>query len=111
MRWSTRVCDACRVRKAHGFGYRDKKACSMLCLDTLAKGRGMVDPDDDEQAALDFASQMAGEYVESLGKTDLATFTSQEWATLVECAVTGYQDKLAEMLNGAAGNGRDDAER
>ena len=35
-----------------------------------------------------------GEYVESLGKTDLATFTGEEWATLIEVAVTAFQDHL-----------------
>ena len=84
----------------------------MRCLDTLTKGKVMIDPDDDEQAALEFASQMAGEYVESLGVTDLAAFTGEQWAALIECAVTGYQDKLAEVLSsGAVGNGRGDAER
>ena len=59
----------------------------------------MVDPDDHEEAALEFASQMGGEYIESLDKTDLAAFTAKEWATLVECIVTGYQDKLGELTN------------
>lgn len=71
----------------------------------------MIDPDEDEQGALEFASQMAGEFVESLGKTDLATFTADEWATLVECAVTGYQDKLQELIANAPRDRRDNSER
>ena len=71
----------------------------MACLDNLAKGKKMIDPDEHEQAALEFASQMGGEFVESLGKTDLAAFSAEDWATLVECIVTGYQDKLMEATS------------
>jgi len=55
----------------------------------------MIDKDDDERAALQEAGQEAGAFVESLGRTDLAAWASQEWATLVEVIVTAYQDALA----------------
>lgn len=59
----------------------------------------MVDPDEHEQAALEFASQMGGEYLESVGVTDLAQITAEQWLTLVECIVTGYQDNLMEATS------------
>ena len=54
----------------------------------------MIDPKKHEVQALAAASRGAGEYVESLAKTDLATFTGDEWATLIEVAVTAFQDTL-----------------
>ena len=54
----------------------------------------MIDPKKHEVQALAAASRRAGEYIESLAKTDLATFTGEEWATLIEVAVTAFQDHL-----------------
>ena len=56
----------------------------------------MIDPNTHELNALSAAGGEGGAYVESLGKTDLALFTAQEWATLVEVIVTAFQDHLRE---------------
>ena len=40
---------------------------------------------------------MAGEYLDSLGKTDLAPLSVEEWHTLIEVIVTGYCDHLREL--------------
>ena len=47
----------------------------------------MIDPKKHEVQALAAASRGAGEYIESIAKTDLATFTG-------EVAVTAFQDHL-----------------
>ena len=54
----------------------------------------MIDPNTHELNALVAASAEGGAYVESLAKTDLALFTAQEWATLIEVIVTAYLDSL-----------------
>lgn len=54
----------------------------------------MIDPNPHELNALAAAGAEGGAYVESLGKTDLARFTAQEWDTLVEVIVTAFQDHL-----------------
>lgn len=54
----------------------------------------MIDPNQHETNALAAACQTGGEYVESLAKTDLATFTSVEWSTLIDVVVTAFQDSL-----------------
>ncbi len=54
----------------------------------------MIDPNKHETQALATACQSGGEYVESLAKTDLASFTSGEWETLVDVVVTAFQDAL-----------------
>lgn len=57
----------------------------------------MIDPSPNEKAALANAAQMGGEYLDSLGRTDLATLTVDEWATFIDCVVTGYCDFLREL--------------
>lgn len=59
----------------------------------------MVDPDEHETAAIAAASPMAGEYLESIGKTDLAVLTESEWLTLLQVIITAYQDELARRLD------------
>jgi hypothetical protein len=66
----------------------------MLCQNITARLKAMIDPNKHESQALSVACQSGGEYVESLGKTDLAAFTQEQWATLIEVAVTAFQDSL-----------------
>ncbi len=42
---------------------------------------------------------MAGEYVESLGRTDLMSWSREEFATLIEVVVTAFTDRLRELGN------------
>ena len=99
------ICAICR-REARGFGFAPRlirvqaptvKLCSMRCLDLAARLKGMIDPNTHELNALATAGAEGGAYIESLGKTDLALFTAQEWATLVEVIVTAFQDHLREV--------------
>ncbi|MBF0093943.1 MAG: hypothetical protein HQL34_05290 [Alphaproteobacteria bacterium] len=57
----------------------------------------MIDPTPNEIAAMEAASPLAGEYIESLGKTDMAAFTYDEWMTLIEVIITGYLDALIDL--------------
>ena len=57
----------------------------------------MTDPTDNEIAAIQAASEPAGEYLESLGKTDLASMDEAEWLTLIEVIVTAYTDRMIEL--------------
>ncbi len=54
----------------------------------------MINPNEHEIQALQQASQCAGAYVESLAKTDLATFSQSEWGALIDVVVTSFQDHL-----------------
>jgi hypothetical protein len=62
----------------------------------------MPDPDPQEIAAMEHASDMAGEYLESLPSTDLAAFTPDAWQTLIEVICGAYVEKLNELADGAA---------
>lgn len=57
----------------------------------------MIDPTPNEQAAIAHAGAMGGEYLDSIGKTDLARLTGAEWSTFVETAITGYCDRLRDL--------------
>lgn len=54
----------------------------------------MIDPNEDEVAAMQAAGTLAGEYLEHLKKTDLAAFSDSEWHTLIETVVTGYVEEM-----------------
>ena len=57
----------------------------------------MIDPTPQEQEAINRAGELAGEYLESIGKTDLAKLEVDEWQTFLEAVVTGYTDRLREL--------------
>ncbi len=107
-----RLCAVCR-REPRGFGWFDaiyrvsdprrdrstRELCSMRCQDICHRRRGMIDPTPNEIAAMRAGGQAAGEYLESIGKTDLAVLTEAEWLTLLEVVITAYQDELARQLD------------
>lgn len=63
----------------------------------------MIDPSPREIEALEAASPVAGEYLDSLGKTDLADLSRDEWMTFIEVIVTAYQDSLRSLVAQDAG--------
>lgn len=56
----------------------------------------MIDPNQHETDALAAASFGGGTYVELIGKTNLAEWTEQEWATFIDVVVTAFQDCLRQ---------------
>ena len=98
------MCVICR-RDARGYGFApryirvdapDSKQCSRRCQNITARLKGMIDPNKHEANALAAAGMSAGAYVEEIGKTDLASWTEQEWVTLIDVAVTAFQDFLRQ---------------
>jgi hypothetical protein len=49
----------------------------------------MIDPTPTEQAAMGAGGNDAGEYLEALAKSDLATLSPAEWWQLIEIVITG----------------------
>lgn len=68
--------------------------CSLTCLRIWGDIRTMTDPNAVELAAMAHASDKAGEYIEALGKTDMALWSQQEWASFIEAVCGGYVDAL-----------------
>ena len=98
------LCAICR-REALGLGFEPRfigidepgvNVCSMRCMDIAVRLQGMINPKAHESAALDAASQAGGVFVEMLRKTDLATWSADEWGRLVDVIVTEYQDTLRQ---------------
>jgi hypothetical protein len=95
-------CPICR-RSSRGYFYLPKllgkggpaiTACSNKHLELAIK---MIDPTEYEREAIAHGGVQAGEYLEALGKTDLATMTTDEWDAFVEVIVTGYVERLGEI--------------
>ena len=57
----------------------------------------MIDPTPNEQAAMAAGGKAAGAYLESLGQSDLARLSVEEWRTLIEVIVTGYCEALQAL--------------
>jgi hypothetical protein len=57
----------------------------------------MIDPTPNEKAAFVHGGDLGGEYLDSIGKTDLASLGREEWLTFVEAVVTGYCDHLRAL--------------
>jgi hypothetical protein len=57
----------------------------------------MIDPTPIEAEAMTVGGQMGGEYLESIGKSDLTTLTETEWDRFIDAVVTGYCDHLREL--------------
>jgi hypothetical protein len=90
------VCRVCR-RTARGFAYRDIAACSLAHARILQGTQGMIDPDQYESDALGVAGERGGEYLDSIGKTDLATMTEEEWQALIAVICGGYVERMGEI--------------
>jgi Family of unknown function (DUF6511) len=110
MTGSRSVCAVCR-RGARGFGWFDGQfgvgdprrdqsrrwLCSLACQNICHRRRGMIDPSRHERAAIGHAVAMAGEQIESLGRTDLMTWSPDEFATLIEVIITAFTNRLREL--------------
>jgi hypothetical protein len=104
------ICAVCR-RSARGFGWFDAQygvgdprrdqsrrwLCSLVCQGICHRRRGMIDPTRHDRAAIDHAVAMAGERIESLGRTDLMTWSPEEFASLIQVIVTAFTDRLREL--------------
>ena len=110
MSGSRGLCAVCR-RGARSFGWFDARFalgdprrveslrwfCSLTCQDICPRRRGMIDPTRHGRAAMDHAVEMAGEHIESLGRTDLMTWSAEEFSALIEVIVTAFTDRLREL--------------
>jgi hypothetical protein len=56
----------------------------------------MVDPNEHELAAMAAASDAAGGFIESIGQTDMARWTPQQWQQFIETVCGSYVDHLCQ---------------
>lgn len=57
----------------------------------------MIDPTPNEMQAMTVGGQMGGEYLQGIGKSDLATLTVTEWDRFIDAVITGYCDQLRAL--------------
>lgn len=57
----------------------------------------MVDPSPAELAAMGAASDAGGRFIESMPSTDMATWTAEQWHSLIEAVCGGYVGHLVEQ--------------
>ena len=57
----------------------------------------MVDPNPIELAAMGQAGARAGDYIDALGRTDMAVWSEAEWTAFIEVICGGYVDALIDQ--------------
>ncbi len=63
----------------------------------------MIDPDEQERIALLTGGHDAGEYLDSLGLSDLAVLTDAQWFQFLRCVVGGFQAALQAIQHANRG--------
>lgn len=65
-----------------------------FCGDKCRERGEMVDPTEAEIKGMEAGAAAGGEYLDSLGKTDLAMLTPDEYMTFIECVCTGFVESV-----------------
>jgi len=63
---------------------------------------GLIDKTAHEQNALDYASDMAGEHIDSLPSTDMARWTIEQWRAHLEVVVAAFTQKMGDLSKAEA---------
>lgn len=68
----------------------------MYCLDAIATHYAetgkLIDATQQEMNAVIAGGRNGGEYLESIGKTDLADLSADEWTQFLLCVIGGYTE-------------------
>lgn len=99
------ICFCCR-RRDDGIGYlKQGRPLKIIwsCDDhitLLRKALAMSQRDFDiyEQRAIDAAGNDAGQYLDEIGKSDLATLSQEEWKTFCGRMIRSFGEDLAKRL-------------
>jgi len=57
----------------------------------------MIDPNEQEIVAIRAAGDIAGQFIEAVGRTDMATWSAADWHGFVEAICGAYVDSLIEQ--------------
>lgn len=98
-------CAICR-RRSYGLGYAPRRtpmiwACrDPLCASLLNKVSEMPQAqfDEIEIAAMRAAGNVAGEFLDRLGKTDLASLSRDEWEEFLGLVIIGFGEDIKRQL-------------
>lgn len=96
------ICGVCR-RRAWGIGWAGRQGRPVLWMcddpDCQSVARTVYEMpksqlDAFEEDARDEAGEMAGAYLDTLGKTDLASLTEDEWKAFLHQVLVGFETSL-----------------
>lgn len=101
-------------REASGFAYDPRLAgvgtgppiasCSYAHAHIIAKRKGQIVPlTDTENKAVMATGPIAGEYLDKLGKTDLALMSYEEWMDFVAHVCDSFLDERAKLFEAQSG--------
>lgn len=105
-RFSDAVCGCC-ARSATGFGYAPRTGQSIIwvcddpdCLQIAKDSYAMKQEQFSriESLAAGKGGEEGGAYLDTIGKTDLATLTTDEWFEFLRRIVSGYRVGLVTAI-------------
>jgi hypothetical protein len=73
---------------------------------TIKRGTALTDPNEFERAAMEAASDRAGEFIDSLGRPDMSTWSPNQWRQFIEAICGGYVESLLVQQARLAGSVR-----
>ena len=73
----------------------------MACMDAMTaywkENTQMIDPSPDEKDAMKCGGKLGGEYLESIGQTDLKLLASDQWEAFLQAVIEGYTERLRDL--------------
>lgn len=96
------LCAICR-RRANDVSFRlAGREIMWLCGDpqctAAAHKIAMVDLDALELRAMEAAGAQAGAFLDSIGTTDLAQLSQEQWGSFLSLVVCGFSDELRKLV-------------
>lgn len=86
-------CHVCQRAALPGLNYVGKLLCAE-CAPYPHAGLLMIEFTQTEEAAIEVGGQAAGQYLDKVGKTDLADLTKQEWFDFLCAFLAGYSEHM-----------------
>lgn len=95
---TTTGCFACERQALPGLVWFGRPICGACAPDALSADKMTHDVDGDlmaiEKAAILAGGGSGGEYLDSIGKTDLARLSEAEWSTFLTKILTRYAEEM-----------------
>lgn len=95
----SRACCNCKRETLRGLTFHERDIC--IACAPFAGVVPMIATTDLESAALAAGGDQAGQYLDEIGKTDLATLTGDEWGAFLAKVLEGYSTHMREAAAAA----------